>query len=92
MPGPEIQSEIMKATAGFKHSILKPRFPSPNFVFDNPVTFDTADGVFNANSDRRKPLINVFIQVGQRLASRLLFRLQYSHLVEAKALKTGILT
>ena len=92
MPGTEIQSKIMQPTAGFKNSILKTRFPIPNFVFDNSVTFDTADGVFNANSNRRKPLISVFIQVGQRLASGLLFRLQHSHLVEAKALKTGILT
>ncbi len=92
MPGPEIQSEIMKAAAGFQNSILEAWFPIPNFVFDNPVTFDTANGVFNTNSNRRKPLINMFIQVRQRLASGLLFRLQHSHLVEAKALKAGILT
>ena len=63
MPGPEIQSEIMQPTAGFKNSILKTWFPIPDFVFDNPITFDTANGVFNANSNRREPLINVFVQV-----------------------------
>lgn len=92
MPGAEIQSKIMKPTAGFKNSILKPWFPIPNFVFDNPIPFDTANGVFNPNSHRSEPLINVFIQVRQGLASRLLFRLQNSHIVEAKALKAGILT
>ena len=92
MPGAEIQSEIMKAAAGFQNSILKTWFPIPNFVFDNPVTFDTADGVFNPNSDRRKPPIKVFIQIRQRLASRLLLGLQNSHIVEAKALEAGILT
>ena len=92
MPGAEIQSEIMKATAGFKNSILKPRFPIPNFVFDNPVTFDTADSMFNANSDRRKPLVNVFVQVRQGLASGFLFGLKDRHMVEPKTLKPSILS
>lgn len=92
MPGPEIQSEIMKTTAGFKDSVLKAWFPIPNFVFDNPVTFDTANGVFNANPQRSEPLINVFVQVRQRLASGLLFGLKDSHIVESKALKASILS
>ena len=92
MPGTEIQSEIMKTTAGFKNSVLKTWFPIPDFVFDNPVTFDTADRVFNANPHRSEPLIKVFVQVRQRLASGLLFRLKYGHMVEAKALKASILT
>lgn len=92
MPGTEIQSKIMQTTAGFKNSILEPWFPISNFVFDNPVTLDTANSVFNTNPNRRKPLINVFIQVRQRLASGLLFRLKDGHLVEAKALKASILS
>ena len=92
MPGPEIQSEIMKTTTGFKNSILKTWFPISDFVFDNPVTFDTADRVFNANPHRSEPLINVFVQVRQGLASGLLFGLNYGHIIEAKPLKAGILT
>jgi hypothetical protein len=92
MPGTEIQSEIMQPTASFKNSILKAWFPIPDFVFDNPVTFDTADSMFNANSDRRKPLVNVFVQVRQGLASGFLFGLKDRHLVEVKALKTSILS
>ena len=92
MPGTEIQSEIMQTTAGFKNSVLKTWFPISDFVFDNRVTFDTSDGVFNANPNRTEPLINVFVQVRQRLASGLLFRLKYRHIGEAKALKAGILT
>ena len=92
MPGTEIQSEIMKATAGFKNSILKAWFPIPDFVFDNPITFDTANGVFNANPHRSEPLINVFVQVRQGLASGFLFGLKDRHIVEAKALKTSILS
>lgn len=92
MPGPEIQSKIMQPTAGFKNSIPKTWFPIPDFVFDNPVTFDTADGMFNPNPDRSQPLIEVFIQVRQRLASGLLFGLKDRHLVEPKALKASILT
>jgi len=82
----------MKPTAGFKNSILKTWFPISDFVFDNPVTFDPADSVFNANPHRREPLINVFVQVRQRLASGLLFGLKYVHIIEAKPLKAGILT
>ena len=92
MPGTEIQSEIMQPTTGFKNGILKAGFPIPDFVFDNAVTFDTADGVFNPNSNRSEPLISVFIQVRQGLASGLLFGLKDGHGVEAKALKAGILT
>ena len=92
MPGPEIQSEIMQPTTGFKNSVLKAGFPIPDFVFDNPVTFDTADGVFNPHPNRRMPLINVFVQVRQGLASGLLFGLKDGHLVEAEALKAGILS
>ncbi len=63
MPGTEIQSEIMQTTAGFKDSILKTWFPIPDFVFDNSVTFDTADSVFNPNSNGREPLVDVFVQI-----------------------------
>jgi len=92
MPGTEIQSKIMKSATGFKNSILKTWFPIPEFVFDNPVTFDTADRVFNTHPHRSEPLINLLIQVRQRLAFGLLFGLKHGHLVEAKALKAGILT
>ena len=92
MPGTEIQSEIMQPTTGFKDSVLKAWFPIPDFVFDNSVTFDTANGVFNPNPHRSVPLINLFVQVRQGLASGLLFRLKDGHLVEAKALKASILS
>ena len=92
MPRTKIQSKIMQPTAGFKNSVLKTRFPVPDFVFDNPVTFDTANGVFNANSHRSEPLINLFVQVRQGFASGLLFGLKYGHIIEAKPLKAGILT
>ena len=92
MPGTEIQSEIMQPTADFKNSVPKAGFPISDFVFDNPITFDTANGVFNANPHRREPLINVFVQVRQGLASGLLFGLKYRHIVEGKPLKTSILS
>lgn len=92
MPGTEIQSEIMKPTTGFKDSVLKTWFPIPDFVFDNPVTFDTTNRVFNTNPHRREPLINVFIQVRQGLASGFLFRLKYRHIIEPEALKASILS
>ena len=92
MPGPKIQSEIMQPTTGFKNSVLKTGFPIPDFVFDNPIPFDTANGVFNPHPHRSVPLVNVFVQVRQGLASGLLFGLKNGHLVEAEALKAGVLS
>jgi len=92
MPGTKIQPKIMQPTAGFKDSILKAWFPVPDFVFDNSVTFDTANSVFNPNPHRREPLINVFVQVRQGLASGLLFGLKDRYIVQGKSLKTSILS
>ena len=92
MPGTEIQSEIMQPTTGFKDSVLKAWFPIPDFVFDNSVTFDTANGVFNPNPHRSVPLINLFVQVRQGLASGLLFGLNDADPDQTEALKAGILT
>jgi hypothetical protein len=91
VPGTKIQSEIMQPTAGFKNGVLKTGFPIPDFVFDNAVTFDTANRMFNPNSHRSEPLVNVFVQVRQRLASGLLFGLQDGYVSQAKALKAAIL-
>lgn len=91
MPGTEVQSEIMQTTAGFKNSILKTQFPIPDFVFDNSVTFDAADSVFNPNSKGTEPLVDVFIQIRQRLASGLLFGLKDRPIIERKTLKASIL-
>ena len=48
-PRTKIQSEIMQATTSFKNSISKARFPTPNFVFDNSVTFDPTNRMFDPN-------------------------------------------
>ena len=87
-----IQSEIVKAATGLEDSILKARFPVSDFVFNNSITFDPTDGMFNTNTQGGMPLVNAFVQVRQRFAFGLLFGLKDSHIIEREALKTGVLT
>ena len=82
----------MKTATGFKNSILKAGFPVSNFVFNNSITFDPTDGMFNTNTQGGMPLVNAFVQVRQRFAFGLLFGLKDSHIIEREALKTGVLT
>ena len=91
IPGAKIQSKIMEPTARFKNSIPKACFSIPNFVFDDPIAFDTADSMFDTNPERSMPLVNVFLQVGKFFAPGLLFGLKDSDLIQLEALKTGIL-
>ena len=91
IPGTKIQSEIMESTARFQNSVPEAWFPIANFVFDDPIAFDPADGMFDTNPKRSMPLVDVFFQVGKFFASGLLFLLNDSDLIKLEALKTGIL-
>lgn len=61
IPGAEIQSEIVKSTASLHDGISKAGLPVTNFVFDDTITFDAANGMFNSNPERGKPLVDLFI-------------------------------
>ena len=81
----------MKTATGFEHGVSEASFPTPDFIFNNAIAFDPTNSVFNPHPKSRYPLIDVFVQVGQSLTPRLLFRLQDGHIGQVKALKTGIL-
>ncbi len=91
-PRAEIESKIMQATTGFKDRVAKARLPVANFVFHNPIAFDTANGMFNPGAQRGKPAVLVLVKLRQLLVARLLFGLQNRHLLQAEALKAGILS
>ena len=91
IPGTKIQSEIMESTARFHNSVPEAWFPIANFVFDDPIAFDPADGMFDTNPERSMPLVEVFVQVGKRFAAWLLFGLKDSDLIQLEALKTRVL-
>lgn len=50
MPGPIVESEVMKATASFDDLIFETGFPVADFVFDDTKAFDTANGMFDTNA------------------------------------------
>ena len=81
----------MKTATGLKNSIPKARFPISDFVFNNSITFNPTDSMFDANAQGRMPLVNALVYVRQRFAFGFLFGLKDSHIFEREPLKTGIL-
>jgi hypothetical protein len=69
MPRPKIQSKVMETTPGFQHRVPKASFPTTDFIFNNAIPFDPADGMFEANPYSSQPRVGVLVQVGQRLTS-----------------------
>ena len=63
VPGSKNQPEIVKATAGSQDSISKAVFAISDFVFDNAIAFNAADGMFHPNAERGKPTILLFVKV-----------------------------
>ena len=51
----------METTTGLHDSVLEASLPIPDFVFDNSITLDSADGVFYANPQRRMPLVDALV-------------------------------
>lgn len=91
MPGAEIQPEIVKPTASFHDSISKASFPVTNFVFDDAIAFDAANGMFNAHAERGNPLVDIFLHLRKVIASGFLFWLEDGNASKRKALKARIL-
>ena len=91
MPWAKGQPEIVKATTRFQNSIPKALFPISDFLFDNAITFDTPNGMFNADPQGSKPLVDVFIYRREGFPTGLFLRLKDGHPLQGKALKARIL-
>src|SRR2546425_9439079 len=91
VPSPKVQPKIMKTKARFEHQVWEAGLPVAQRILDNPVTFDTADGVLDADTDARNQTIGDFVHVGQFASFGLLFGLEDRDALKAKALKAGIL-
>ena len=91
MPGAETQPEIVKSTASRHDSIFKAGFPVTNFVFDDAITFDATNGMFNPNAERGNPPVDIFVQRGKRMTSGFLFGLEDGNASARKPLKARIL-
>ena len=92
VPGPKVESEIVKTTTDFHNGVTKAGFPQANFVFDDARPLDTADGMFHPDAQRSQPVIDGFIEVRERLAFGFFLRLQDGNTLDGKALKATILS
>ena len=91
MPRSKVQAEVMQTATDREHSILEAAFPIADEIFDYPVAFDAADGVFHPDPQRGQPLVNMPIEIRQRLPARFLLRLQDGDFIYLEALKARIL-
>jgi hypothetical protein len=81
----------MQPTTRFHHGITNAILQEADFVFHNPVAFHPANGVFDADSDRRNPTIDGFLRRGEFPATRLLFRLDKRDVGQDESLEPHIL-
>jgi hypothetical protein len=72
---------------GIANAILQEAY----LVFDNPITFHTANGVFNTDSDRRDRTIGRFLRWGEFTPTGFFLRLDDGDPVEAKTLEAHLL-
>lgn len=91
MPGPEVQAKIMQAGASFHSPISKVIFPDTQLIFDNPIAFNSSDGMFNPDAQAGNLAIAGFFFRCKLLATRLLLRLDDGHIRQSKTLKASIL-
>jgi len=92
MPGSEIQAEIVQAAASFHDPIPKVIFPVSQLIFNNPIAFDAADGVFDPDAQAGNLAVAFFLFGSEFSATRLLHGLDHGHVCQSEALKAGILT
>ena len=62
----------MQATTCFHNGIPEPILQEADGILDDPVTFHSTDGVFNADSDGGNPTIHGFLR-GCKFSSRRFF-------------------
>ena len=83
--------EIVQCGTGQKHAFREFVFAQSAFIFDDPVSFYTADGVFNAYTDGGNQPILLFLFPTQLPCSGLFLRLLEGYAFRAVALITQVL-
>jgi hypothetical protein len=67
-------------------------FPVAELVFDNPIAFHSADGMFHSDANAGNLAIVFLFFRGEFAPTGFLFRLQNGHAFQGEALKAGVLT
>ena len=81
----------MQATTRLHDGVANAILQEAYLVFDNPIAFHPANGVFNTDSDRRDRTIGRFFRWGEFTPTRFFLRLDDRDTVEYKALEAHIL-
>ena len=81
----------MQSTTCLHDGVAKTVLQEAYLVFDNPIAFHPANGMFNTDSDRRDRTIGRFLRWGEFTPRRFFLRLDDGDPVEDKALEAHIL-
>ena len=81
----------MQSTTRLHDGVANAILQEAYLVFHNPIAFHTANGVFNADSNRRDKTIGHFLRWGEFAPARFFLRLDDGDAVEYKALEAHIL-
>ncbi len=91
MPRPISKTEVMQTTAGLHNHIMNTFSPLTKLVFDDTITFHTANHVFNMNADAINSSILFFLFVRQRSITRFFLWLENDNACWSEALKSHVL-
>lgn len=92
MPGSEVQTEIVQATASLHDFVPEIILPDAQLIFCNPIAFDTTNSVFDPDAQARNLPVAFFLFRSEFFAARLLHGLNHRHVCQSIALKTSILS
>ena len=81
----------MQSTTCLHDAVANAVLQEAYLVFDNPIAFHPANGMFNTDSDRRDRTIGRFLRWGEFTPRRFFLRLDDGDPVEDKALEAHIL-
>ncbi len=84
------QPKIMQCSTREKNSIYKVIFPQPALILDYPIPFGAANGMLNANPERRNLPVRRLLFFGQLFSFGLFAWLNNCDIFRSEALITGI--
>jgi hypothetical protein len=87
----EIQAKVVQAAAGCHYQVAKATFPVTKPIFNNPIAFHTANGVFHSDANSRNLAVEFLVFSGEFSATRFLFGLKNRHTFQSETLKARVL-
>ena len=91
MPGSVLKAKVVQATTGFHNGIPDPVLQEADCILDDPVTFHSTDGMFNADSDGGNTTIHGFLRGCQFSSRRCFLGLDDRDVLQVEPLEAFIL-